>query len=90
MNRSFFFEDQVYDWGRFQKTGPHTRTKITPMLSPLPLVPWVSLQCVIVVFPSHTHLLFNYKSYYLNLDKSDNQSPIMLTSTHLDQLNFKF
>ena len=24
-----FLEDQVYDWGRFQKTGLHTRTKIT-------------------------------------------------------------
>ena len=23
------FEGQVYDWDRFQKTGPHTRTKIT-------------------------------------------------------------
>ena len=22
-------------------------------------VPWVGLQCVIVVFPGHTHLLFN-------------------------------
>ena len=22
-------------------------------------VPWVGLQCVIVVFPDHTHLLFN-------------------------------
>ena len=24
-----FFKDQVYDWGRFQKTGSHTPTKIT-------------------------------------------------------------
>ena len=29
-----FFEDQVYDWGRFQKTGPHTHTKITLKLPP--------------------------------------------------------
>ena len=29
MNKSFFFEDQVYDWGRFKKTGPHTHTKNT-------------------------------------------------------------
>ena len=34
MSRSFFFEDQVYDMGRFQKTGPHTRIKITPKLPP--------------------------------------------------------
>ena len=34
MNRSFF-EDQVYDWGRFKKAGSHTRTKITPSY-PLP------------------------------------------------------
>ena len=33
MNRSFF-EDQVYDWGRFQKTGRHTLTKITLKLPP--------------------------------------------------------
>ena len=38
MNRSFFFEDQVYDWGRFQKTDMHTRTKITLKL-PLPPPP---------------------------------------------------
>ena len=25
-----FFNDQVYDWGMFQKFGPHTRTTITP------------------------------------------------------------
>ena len=25
-------------------------------------VPWVGLQCVIVVFPDHTHLLFNLDS----------------------------
>ena len=24
------------------------------------MVPWVGLQCVIVVFPDHTHLLFNH------------------------------
>ena len=23
-------------------------------------VPWVGLRCVIVVFPDHTHLLFNF------------------------------
>ena len=26
----YFFNDQVHDWGRFQKFGPHTRTTITP------------------------------------------------------------
>ena len=26
-------------------------------------VPWVGLQCVIVVFPDHTHLFFCYDSY---------------------------
>ena len=36
MNRSFFFEDQVYDWGRFQKTGQHTCAKITLKLPPSP------------------------------------------------------
>ena len=34
MKRSFFFEDQVYDWGRFQKTCSHSRTKITPKYPP--------------------------------------------------------
>ena len=29
-----FFKDQVYDWGRFQKTGLHIRTKITLKLPP--------------------------------------------------------
>ena len=33
---NIFFEDQVYDWGRFQKTDTHTRTKITPRLPPIP------------------------------------------------------
>ena len=28
-------------------------------------VPWVGLQCVIVVFPDHIHLLFNNKGWYL-------------------------
>ena len=32
----YFFNDQVYDWGRFQKFGPHTRTTITPQLPPPP------------------------------------------------------
>ena len=26
-------------------------------------VPWVGLQCVIVVFPDHTHLLFNFTQF---------------------------
>ena len=34
MNRSFFFEDQVYDWGWFKENGSHIRTKITPKLPP--------------------------------------------------------
>ena len=29
-----FFIGQVYDWGRFQNTGSHTRVKIIPKLSP--------------------------------------------------------
>ena len=34
------------------------------------VVPWVGLQCVIVVFPDQTHLLFsiNYSSYRFCLD----------------------
>ena len=35
MNRSFIFEDQVNDRGRFQKTCLYIHTKITPKL-PLP------------------------------------------------------
>ena len=35
----FFFKGQVYDWGCFQNTGSHTRTKITPGLPPLPPPP---------------------------------------------------
>ena len=34
MIRCFFFEDQVYDWGRFRNTLVHTRTKITFKLPP--------------------------------------------------------
>ena len=30
-------------------------------------VPWVGLQCVIVVFPDHTHLLLRY-SFCVHLD----------------------
>ena len=26
-------------------------------------MPWVGLQCVIVVFPDHTHLLFHLRKY---------------------------
>ena len=29
-----FFEGQVYDWGRFQNTGPHNSTQITPSSPP--------------------------------------------------------
>ena len=37
MNRTgLVLEDQVYDRGRFKKTGSHTCTKITPKLSPPP------------------------------------------------------
>ena len=28
-------------------------------------MPWVGLRCVIVVFPDHTHLLFNFYHGYL-------------------------
>ena len=31
-------------------------------------MPWVGLQCVIVVFPNHTHLLFDYKIVKLNVN----------------------
>ena len=35
MNRSFFSKTKYYnDWGRFKKTGSHTRTKSTPNLPP--------------------------------------------------------
>ena len=27
-NQVYEVNDQVYDWGRFQKFGPHTRTTI--------------------------------------------------------------
>ena len=30
-------------------------------------VPWVGLQCVIVVFPDHTHFLFKRKSLLLHM-----------------------
>ena len=32
----FFFNGQVYDWGWFQNTRSHTRTKVTPPPPPLP------------------------------------------------------
>ena len=38
MNRSLFFEDQVYDWGRFQKTNSHTGTNY-PQVTPPPQLP---------------------------------------------------
>ena len=28
-------------------------------------VPWIGLQCVIVVFPDHTHLLINNQKYFI-------------------------
>ena len=31
-----FFKSQVYDWGWYQNTGSHTRTKITPPPPPPP------------------------------------------------------
>ena len=31
------------------------------VLWPFLVVPWVGLQCVIVVFPGHTHLLFSVR-----------------------------
>ena len=34
--RVYFFNDQVYDWGRFQKVGPHTRTTFNLKLTPPP------------------------------------------------------
>ena len=40
MNRSFFFEDQVYDWGRFQKTNSHTRTNY-PQVTPPTTTGWL-------------------------------------------------
>ena len=33
-NGLFFFKGQVYDWGWFQNTGSHTRTKSTRELPP--------------------------------------------------------
>ena len=33
------------------------------------MVPWVGLQCVIVVFPDHTHLLFSGIADYLQVKK---------------------
>ena len=30
-------------------------------------VPWVGLQCVVVVFPDHTHLLFVYLKHFKRL-----------------------
>ena len=33
-------------------------------------VPWIGLQCVIVVFPDHTHLLFGLKKFAANLPLS--------------------
>ena len=47
MNRSFYFKDQVYDWGRFQKTESQTRAKITPKL-PLPR------ECYIALVPNES------------------------------------
>ena len=32
-------------------------------------VPWIDLQCVIVVFLNHTHLLFSYSSILLRISK---------------------
>ena len=33
-----------------------------------PVVPWVGLQCVIVVFPDHTYFLFVYPTYSIIVD----------------------
>ena len=31
-----------------------------------PLLPWIDLQFVIVVFPDHTHLLLDFNYFYTN------------------------
>ena len=41
------------------------RCSVTKMLWLFIAVPWVGLQCVIVVFPDHTHLLFGKPSKVL-------------------------
>ena len=41
------------------------------------MVPWVGLQCVIVVFPDHTYLLFYVTSrlyYYVNVVLAENMN----------------
>ena len=45
------------------------------VLRPLLTVPWVGLRCVIVVFPDHTHLHFNYTNNFTSYNF------FMLTST---------
>ena len=46
MNGTIFFKRQVYDWGWFQNTGSHTRTKITPELPPPPPPPPVETDII--------------------------------------------
>ena len=49
------------------------------------VVPWVGLQCVIVVFPDHTHLLFVKKFHKLVIKITGliDQTPLKIVNCHV-------
>ena len=60
MNKSFFFEDEVFDWGRFKKTDPHIHIQNYPQAPPpLPHPETSALlrPTFTKTFPSPTHNL---------------------------------
>ena len=53
-------------------------------------VPWVGLQCVIVVFPDHTHLPFYYrngKKQFLSIKISGEILDILISKDFLDSIS---
>ena len=46
-----------------------------------PVVPWVSMQCVIVVFPGHTHLLFVESVWSIKMLKLNSPRTMLLAQS---------
>ena len=65
MNRSFFFEDQVYDWGHANEVKPVALLLLCPECYVAVGVFYSPLRCyamlyVIVSFHGHTHYFYYY------------------------------
>ena len=55
----------------------------------LPTMPWVSLKCVIVVFPDHTHLLFEaWFTFKLAFLSKNEHISMTIEHIHLNKYDF--